>query len=166
MAKTKEERQAYINQWKKNARRKRGLQKQGRKPNTEEQNIASKENRKVWEKTWRKEYFEYKPQKRLLWAAKKRAKEKGLEFNITEDDIIIPEQCPYLKTKFTYNAPRGTDRKNVITLDRIDSSKGYIKGNIEVISHLANTMKSNATQDELINFANTILERFNDSKIS
>ena len=37
MAKTKEERQAYINQWKKNARRKRGLQKQGRKPNTEEQ---------------------------------------------------------------------------------------------------------------------------------
>lgn len=166
MAKTKEELREYHNKWRRDARRKRGLQKKGRKENTPEQNEISIENRKEWEKSWKKEYFEYKPQKRLIWAAKKRAKEKGLDFNITEDDIIIPEKCPYLKTKFSYNAPRGSDRRTVITLDRIDSSKGYIKGNIEVISHLANTMKSNATQEELINFAKTILEKFNDSKSS
>jgi hypothetical protein len=162
MAKTKEELREYHNKWRRDNRRKRGLQKQGRKPNTEEENIISKENRKEWEKIWKKEYFTYKPQKRLIWASKKRAKEKGLEFSITEEDIIIPEICPYLQTPFTYNARRGTDRRTVMTLDRIDTTKGYIKGNVEVISHLANTMKSNATEEELILFAKHILEKFDD----
>ena len=39
---------------------------------------------------WKKQYFEKNPTKRLLWAAKKRAKENQLEFNIEESDIIIP----------------------------------------------------------------------------
>jgi hypothetical protein len=35
------------------------------------------------------------------------------------------------------------------SLDRIDSSKGYVKGNVRVISHRANLLKNNATVEEL-----------------
>jgi len=44
------------------------------------------------------------------------------------------------------------------TLDRIDPNKGYVKGNIQVLSHLANMMKSNATAEELHLFADWIKE--------
>jgi hypothetical protein len=46
------------------------------------------------------------------------------------------------------------------SLDRIDNNKGYIKGNVEVISWKANIMKSNASPEELVEFAKAILEKF------
>jgi hypothetical protein len=34
-------------------------------------------------------------------------------------------------------------------LDRIDNNEGYVKGNVAVISFRANTLKNNATAEEL-----------------
>lgn len=42
----------------------------------------------------------------------------------------------------------------------IDPTKGYIKGNVEVMSSLANTMKSKATPEQLLHFAQEILKRY------
>jgi hypothetical protein len=78
-------------------------------------------------------------------------------FNISIDDIIIPEYCPYLNIKLTTDV-NNCFLPNYTTIDRIDSKKGYIKGNIQIISKLANTMKSNATKEELIIFAKNILK--------
>jgi len=75
---------------------------------------------------------------RLYNAAKSRAAIKGREFDIELSDIEIPELCP------VFNTPLVSP-----SLDRIDSSKGYVKGNVRVISKRANQLKSNATVAEL-----------------
>lgn len=77
-----------------------------------------------------------------------------MEFNLHHKDLEWPEYCPILGVKLE----RGGDRSNSPSLDRIDPSVGYVKGNVRVISKLANGMKQNATFDELEMFSKNILK--------
>lgn len=84
----------------------------------------------------------------LLNRSKHRAKEYGYEFNLEESDLIIPELCPILKIPIV--VVRGEGRRfDGPSLDRIDSTKGYTKDNVWIISDLANRMKQNATLEQL-----------------
>lgn len=104
--------------------------------------------------------------KKMLAGAKTRSRAKNLDFNITLDDIIIPEFCPILETKLTRgDHKRWEAPENTISLDRIDPTKGYIKGNVRVISTLANTMKNNATKEQLKLFAKNIIKYIDDEDI-
>ncbi len=94
----------------------------------------------------------------LYNACKYRAKERGIDFNLDLDDVIIPKICPILKIPLIVG--EGNAIPNSPSIDRIDPSKGYIKGNIQVISYKANTMKSNATEEDLLLFASWIFENF------
>jgi hypothetical protein len=105
-------------------------------------------------------YRESNPIKFMVWNAKKRSKKYNLAFNITIDDIIIPKKCPYLDIELTNYQGSGRQDSNV-SLDRIIPELGYVKGNIEVISELANRMKNNATKEQLIEFSKNILKRYN-----
>lgn len=96
------------------------------------------------------------PKKKMLNAARKTAKVKNLEFNITEEDLVIPEYCPYLNCKLTNIQGQGRVKTNM-SIDRIDPTKGYIKGNVQIISHLANVMKQDCSQEELVAFAKGVL---------
>ena len=91
----------------------------------------------------------------MYTAAKNRAARRGIEFNLDLEDIIIPEKCPILQCPFEY----GTSKNYAYSpsLDRIDNSKGYIKGNVWVISSKANSMKNSATWKELELFCKNIL---------
>jgi hypothetical protein len=90
--------------------------------------------------------------KRMMFnRVKQNSKKRGIKFEIEIEDIEIPKECPILKHKFIpYSFKYG------YSLDRIDNNKGYIKGNIRVISRLANIMKSSATDEELKLFSKNI----------
>ena len=82
--------------------------------------------------------------------AKQRARKKELSFNIDLDDIIIPEYCPVLDIKLIRHVgERSGFFDDSPSLDRINPSLGYVKGNVRVISARANLLKNNATIDEL-----------------
>ena len=99
----------------------------------------------------------YGPLKKyLLKLTKSGAKRKNLEHFITIDDIHIPEKCPLLGINFSNSYEYNVHDKYTYSIDRIDNTKGYIPGNIAVITRLANTMKNSATNVELLNFAKNI----------
>lgn len=95
------------------------------------------------------------PEAWLLKNCKARAKQKGMEFNLELSDIVIPEVCPIMKQPLKY-IPEGYSDYSP-SVDRIDSNLGYIKGNVWVISSIANRMKWNATKEQLISFASGVL---------
>lgn len=98
------------------------------------------------------------PRKSLLYGAKYRATQRGLPFNLELEDIIIPEYCPVLNIKLEFF--HTSQNRSSPSLDRIDSNLGYTKDNTQVISWLANTMKTNASKEELLLFANWVLTTF------
>ena len=57
----------------------------------------------------------------------------------------------------TYQQGLGNLETN-ISIDRIDSSKDYIKGNIQFICRRVNTMKHNESLDSLIFWSRAIME--------
>ena len=90
----------------------------------------------------RKINYRINPEKSMLIGAKCRAKKNGLEFNLVESDIVIPKYCPvFPEIELVKNI--GKPSYNSATLDRIDNNKGYVVGNIKVISSQANMLKRN-----------------------
>jgi len=93
----------------------------------------------------------------LLYSSIQHARKLNLEHTIQLSDIVIPTHCPYLNIELTKLRNKGVIWSNV-SIDRIDSTKGYIPDNIQIISRKANIMKQNATKQELIAFAENILK--------
>ena len=87
--------------------------------------------------------------KRMLVEAKSRAKARDLLFDITEEDVKWNDICPVLGIPITFQrnkGPGGDD--NSPSLDRIDNEKGYVKGNVRLISNRANKLKNRMTKEE------------------
>lgn len=135
---------------------------------TQTRSNLNKETRRKSDEEYRKHLLEidkkyYKSEKgikqKLLERARERAKKRNLEIDITVDDIILPKKCPILEIPLSPG--NQYDYLSSYSLDRIDNSKGYIKGNIRVISTLANIMKNSASNEQLITFSKNILNYIN-----
>lgn len=87
------------------------------------------------------------PLLRLFSVAKYRAKQKGIKFTIKREEIEVPTHCPILGIKLKYNEGKRGD--STYSLDRVDNSKGYVKGNVAVISWRANRLKNNLSPKEI-----------------
>lgn len=96
---------------------------------------------------WRRTH----PAEYLFQLAKRRAKSRGIEFTITLVDVVIPEVCPVLGLPLDTKKPgkRGFPLAGSPTLDRFDNAKGYVPGNVSVISWRANSLKKDANWQEL-----------------
>ena len=83
----------------------------------------------------------------LLARAKRRAKERGIVFSLSREDIYIPTLCPVLGVKMSFG---GKGKKNLApSIDRIDPKLGYTPSNVLVISTRANLIKNEFTKDDI-----------------
>jgi hypothetical protein len=87
------------------------------------------------------------PRRTLLQSAKGRAKAKGVPFDLEAEDITVPTHCPALGIPLWPGVGKVSDHSP--TLDRLQPAKGYVRGNVIVVSMRANRIKTDATIDEL-----------------
>jgi hypothetical protein len=84
----------------------------------------------------------------MVGKARERAKRKQLPFDLRPEDIEpLPDRCPVFGFELDYE--RTTAGHNSPTLDRVVNDKGYVAGNVIVVSKKANTMKSNGSVEDL-----------------
>jgi hypothetical protein len=93
-------------------------------------------------KTYARMIFE-----QIRWRARKRS----IPFNLTVDDVVIPEKCPVLGFELVRSV--GSIKYNSASVDRIVPELGYVKGNIIVVSLKANMIKTNAKVEDIIKVA-------------
>lgn len=97
-------------------------------------------------RTARSDWDRVNPEKAMLQRCRARARASLMDFNLDITDIAIPTVCPVLGVELKRST---TKQDSSPSIDRFDSSKGYVKGNVRVISFRANRLKSDATVDEI-----------------
>lgn len=98
----------------------------------------------------------------------KKAKQRFKECTITLEDLknqweLQKGICPYsgVQLKLITHTIKSDRQINSASLDRIDSSKGYTKDNIQFVSIPLNYMKNNLTHEETIEICKQIAKYFN-----
>ena len=88
------------------------------------------------------------PLREILRRKKHNATKAGWEFNLTEFDITLPECCPICGVNLVNTHGRKRPFPDSISIDRIDSKKGYVLGNVAIICFRCNNLKGDGTIDE------------------
>lgn len=124
--------------------------KRVRGPNWEEYQNKKKREKYAQDESFREKtkamaraWIENNHRSWLLRQIKLRANKHGIKFNLTLDDIIVPDRCPVLGIKLKRGVGQSCDTSP--TVDRINAKRGYIKGNVAIISQKANSLKGAAT---------------------
>lgn len=96
---------------------------------------------------YKRKLYRDNPSVGLLYLCRARAKRKGIPFSISIEDVNIPDVCPVLGIPISVGDGKHHDGSP--TIDRIDNDRGYVKDNVMVISFRANSLKRNASLDEM-----------------
>ena len=95
---------------------------------------------------------------RLKFRRKKaNARSAGHEWTLQFGHLDWVEYCPILGIRLDYFAEK--TQENSPSFDRIDPSKGYVTGNVEIVSWRANRIKNDGTSEEHERIAQYIRER-------
>ena len=154
---TKEQHAAYMREWKRKNREKvNAINRATKAKNPDlyrEINRVSAAKKRATDPVkhaeYRRRYINKNAHILMFRRAKKRAEEQGLAFDLTPEDTMIPEFCPVLGIRLECDATRRLSHNRTSpALDRIIPEKGYVKGNVRVISNRANHLKNNGTLEE------------------
>lgn len=87
----------------------------------------------------------------MLRNARYRSIQKGLPFDLSIEDLepLLVPLCPVLGIRMETRRGRKGPSETSPSLDRIEPAKGYVRGNVLIISGRANRIKSDATLGEL-----------------
>ena len=88
----------------------------------------------------------YQAQRARFRQKKANATRTGFTWDLSFGDIVWPTHCPILGLELDYYAESRSE--NSPSFDRIDNTKGYVKGNVHVLSWRANRIKNNGTSKE------------------
>lgn len=96
---------------------------------------------------------QYKKRWEMDWAGAKivqlrsAAKKRGIPFDLSASDLVLPTHCPIFGIELQKS--KGHLSNESPSVDRIDPALGYVKGNVVVVSNKANSIKRDATIEEL-----------------
>lgn len=74
------------------------------------------------------------------------AKLAGYSWAVPFEELEWPDYCPILGIELDYFAE--TRQENSPSFDQISPSKGYVSGNVQIISWRANRIKNDGTAEE------------------
>ena len=98
----------------------------------------------------------------ILHHASSRKRHLGFNIDIYHLNDLYEKQeglCAISGAEMTYLAGHGRKQTN-ISIDRINSSLGYIRGNVQLVCDAINVMKSNSTEEELYQWSLMIVENY------
>ena len=139
-----------------------------RKPLTEEQRKRKREYDRKRLASFDLDQCRNKKIANMYYRAKNRAENKDLPFNITRQDIadVWPKDdyCPALRIPLKIKVGNKIPTDNSPNLDRVIPILGYVKGNIAVVSKLANSIMSSARPSEVIKVGKWFDEKYYEVK--
>ena len=114
---------------------------------------ANKEEMVARRKAYTKAYRETNTEKYMCSNARNRAKKNNIPFSLTENYLksIYPSDmiCPVLGFEMSMGLDENGSTDTSPSLDRIIPEKGYVQGNVIIVSMRANSIKRDATPEEL-----------------
>lgn len=95
---------------------------------------------------WQRRARRSEPSRALVDRAQQRSRRNNVPYDLRRQDVVIPTRCPVLGISLIIGGPRSDASPS---LDRVDPRKGYVNGNVRVISDRANRLKGNRSLPEV-----------------
>jgi len=86
---------------------------------------------------------------RACYQMKNKAKDLGIEFDLRPEDLQVPTVCPFTLKPFDFGPKNGKASPQSPSVDRIKPDRGYVRGNVRVISNHANMVKNSCTDPDV-----------------
>lgn len=107
----------------------------------------------------RNRYDEYSVFREIFRRARQRKHECTINLAYLKNLWNIQSQCPYSGVQLVLSAPgKRIDLIYSASLDRIDSTKGYIPGNVQFVSTAVNYMKNTMSHEETLKLCKLIAQ--------